>query len=93
MELTAGEKTDLRFILGIWFVKNEECVKATSFFDLTFRNYQEVFYYKKEFNLVLDSYLTCRKTDEAKELLYFFLERKKFDQKFTKLEKKYAFLL
>ncbi|MFC4713004.1 hypothetical protein [Planococcus dechangensis] len=93
MELTPGEKTDLRFILGISFVKNGECVKAISFFDLAFRNYEEVFYYKKEFNLVLDSYLTCKKTDEARELFYFFLERKKFDQKFAKLEKKYSFLL
>ena len=93
MELTPEEKTDLLFILGIWFVKNEECVKGTSFFDLAFHNYEEVFYYKKEFNLVLDSYLTCRKTDEARALLYFFLKRKKFDQKFTKLEKRYAFLL
>lgn len=93
VKLTSGEKMDLRYILGVWFVKNGECDRATSFFDSAFCNYQEVFYYKKEFNLVLDAYLTCKKTDEARQLLSFFLERKKFDQKFTKLEKKYAFLL
>lgn len=90
---TAVEKRDISFTLGVWYAKAGEWAKATSYFDQSFDGYNADFYYRKEFNYVLDAYLASSQKEKAQEMLRFFLSRKSFDRKFAKLEKKYAFLL
>lgn len=93
IELKTLEKRDISFMLGIWFIKSKNCSEAITFFDKSFENYHDDFYYKKEFGQILNAYLECDEEEKAKNLLNFFIARKNFDKKFIKLEKKYNFLL
>ncbi|MFT8322440.1 MAG: hypothetical protein ABF649_16225 [Bacillus sp. (in: firmicutes)] len=77
----------------MWHAKDKQYSKAVSYFNEAFINYEEDFYYKKEFDVVIDSYLQSGNKKKAKEILLFLLKRKNFDKKFKKLEKNYHELL
>ena len=93
MELSSSEERDLMYVLGLWYSYEHNCSEAVKYFDQAFQGYDKNFSYKKEFHYVIDSYIECEKREKAKEILNFFLERKKFDRKFIKLEKRYSNLL
>ncbi|UOO43824.1 hypothetical protein I0292_26625 (plasmid) [Priestia megaterium] len=93
MKLKEDEKRELIYLLGIWHAQNKSYFDAIDYFDQAFQNYNDNFYYKKEFEYVIDSYIKCKQPKKAQSLLEFFLERKKFDKKFVRLERKYSSLL
>lgn len=84
---------DIEYVLGLWYVKEKLYENATSHFYRAFIGYDKEFYYKKEFNLVIDSFLKSNKEIVAKQILKVFLDQKSFDKKFSILEQKYRNLL
>lgn len=72
MNLSEKETRNLHYILGIIYARQRCYKKATTYFDRALINYKENFRYKKEFNLVIQSYINSANREGAKEVLLYF---------------------
>lgn len=92
-DLFRDRRRDIEYVLGLNYAKAKNYEEAVACFKKAFIGYDKPFNYKKEFNVVIDSFLKCNKTEEALSILKIFLKQKVFDKKFLNMEQKYKHLL
>ncbi|PAE21912.1 hypothetical protein CHH80_04280 [Bacillus sp. 7504-2] len=78
-------RADILYCVGMRYAKLKQFDRASEFFFTAFTTNRFAFFFKKEYRLVLQSFVEANKMEEGKKIFHLFLEKAQKEKKYKKI--------